>query len=164
MRRAHRQHSARNGGHAALCRPYDSSRYCERSEAIHFSRRAERWIASSLSLLAMTKNTFHAILKQQMRFRVLAARQRPSFAQFLSLPNGGSRECRVRAAPAVSITNRISPAGSTTCLFGENFALPLVLPFAPTYRPGRQQGRLRLHLVSLRSGRESRDLPCRHRH
>jgi hypothetical protein len=31
-----------------------SRRHCERSEAIHASSRAERWIASSLSLLAMT--------------------------------------------------------------------------------------------------------------
>ena len=29
-------------------------RHCERSEAIHLSAREERWIASSLALLAMT--------------------------------------------------------------------------------------------------------------
>jgi hypothetical protein len=35
---------------------FDPGRHCERSEAIHIAAK-EEWIASSLSLLAMTANT-----------------------------------------------------------------------------------------------------------
>jgi hypothetical protein len=36
-----------NGGHASLCPPYEFSRHCKRSEAIHRAAKQE-WIASSL--------------------------------------------------------------------------------------------------------------------
>ncbi|MEH2567109.1 hypothetical protein V1289_006736 [Bradyrhizobium sp. AZCC 2289] len=73
------------------------------SEAIHRAAK-QVWIASSLSLLAMTLMEFPDSNFKQLptRLRVLAARRARSFARTLSLEKRGSRECRVRAAPAVS--------------------------------------------------------------
>src|SRR6266436_10074761 len=73
------------------------------SEAIHRATK-QVWIASSLSLLAMTLMEFPDSNFKQLptRLRVLAARRARSFARTLSLEKRGSRECRVRAAPAVS--------------------------------------------------------------
>jgi len=60
-------------------------RHCERSEAIH-PLRAEEWIASSLSLLAMTPLDFHFVdgfFSQALRSREAASR-RMAAAPFFS--------------------------------------------------------------------------------
>src|SRR5690242_11723524 len=70
------------------------------------SRLAEAWIASSLSLLAMTmrkQRRFHfQFVKQRLRpaHRVPAARRRPSDAVVCTPGRRGRRECRVFCAPA----------------------------------------------------------------
>jgi hypothetical protein len=69
-------------------------RHCERSEAIHsFFLRAAAWIASSLTLLAMTAK-YTSAFPQRDAPEVLIA--------MYPLENRGRREDRVHAAPAVS--------------------------------------------------------------
>src|SRR5205823_3442730 len=49
-----------------------SPRHCERSEAIHLATRAEAWIASSLSLLAMTEASRRQVrIRDDLRIRLV---------------------------------------------------------------------------------------------
>src|SRR6185437_13938710 len=46
---------------------HEHPRHCERSEAIHLWRGKKGWIASSLTLLAMTNRTFRVLFVVTMR-------------------------------------------------------------------------------------------------
>ena len=78
------------------CAPDDRLR-----EAIHLTAvPVVRWIASSQVLLAMTWRHFDSNFKQQTHIRILAAPCARGL-RFVVPPKGGSRECRMHAAPAV---------------------------------------------------------------
>ena len=65
-------------------------------------RQEQRWIASSQALLAMTRFDSGFNLKQQMHVCHLAARPARGLRFVVPRRKRGSKECRMRAAPAVS--------------------------------------------------------------
>jgi hypothetical protein len=109
------------------------------------------------SLLAMTWLHSDSNFKQQMRVRILAARFCPRFAFRCPSRKRGSRECRMRAAPAVSRAKWITksahehtgsgggdpafPAqwlyGLCCALLGERIRLVTVAAGLTADRPGR---------------------------
>jgi hypothetical protein len=84
--------------------------------------------------------SFDSNFKQQMCVRILAARWCPSSAGTLSLQRRGSRECRMRAAPAVSCAKWTKKAHTSIQVQRRQSDIPCAMALRLTSRSPRRIG------------------------